>query len=385
MEKIVNKFSVGLQSNNDPMYIVVIIDTEIDADPKTHIMNYIEYVVNRNDLFKKCIIQKEDHLYFQECSDFKLESHVVFDDSTTDIADKTANMPVDGKTPSWRWYCSIDETTHKCRLCLKINHVYADGYKLIKLLTPDEVDVTTTFRKKTLKILDRVYYALVGTIISVWICIKFMVNMVWYEKMSKHEIKRQQHFVYDTISLERIKTYTKKNDVTVSDFMMSVCMQSYKKYKGAKDGYVACPINNNNTNQENNMMAIVINLNDSDLGRVHEQMNCFKNSYIFPAITLILHYLNVSNSTLNKWYNKCNSGVDVIYTNMIAPKITMEHIKINNIFFFLNTHTSNDHVVSFNVISYEDNLNLIVSFKEGIDDIEQFKKCITSTLNYMLD
>lgn len=377
MEKIVNKCSLGLLQSN----IIIIIETEIDADPKTHIMKYIENVTNRHNLFKKCIIDKEDQLYFQECSDFDVKSHVVFVDanSPSDTLYKPLNIPMDGKKPSWMLYCAVDPLNPKCRISLQIHHLYGDGYKLIKLLTPDEVDLTVTFRQKPLKMLDRLYYVLVGTLLSIWLCVKFAANMVWNEKTSKSEVKEADYLIYDKISLERIKTYTKKHNITVNDFMLSLCIQSYKKYSGAKDGYVVCPINMTNTNQENNMLPMLVSVKNTD---VHEQMNCFKYSLIMPLFSLLLDYF--SNSTIKRWFNKCTSQVDVIYTNMIAPTINIgPHIKIKNMFFLINT--PNDHVVSYNIISYEDILNLTVTFKEGIADPAQLKKCITSTLTYMLE
>jgi hypothetical protein len=78
-------------------------------------------------------------------------------------------------------------------------------------------------------------------------------------------------------------------------------------------------------------------------------------------------------------YNSLIQRVDYIYSNIIGPS----HDSLEDIHFL--TLAKNKEIV-FNIISSNDNLNIICSFKEGIiADKQRFEECIYKAYESLLD
>ena len=107
--------------------------------------------------------------------------------------------------------------------------------------------------------------------------------------------------------------------------------------------------------------------------KVHNIFNCYK----FSAFVLIIGYIYniIGNFICRKLYSKITDNLDILYTNIIGPDkntlhdqynncivLNKKNIIINNIQFLMN-HKKNE--ISFNIISYDANINIIVSFSKN--------------------
>ena len=178
--------------------------------------------------------------------------------------------------------------------------------------------------------------------------------------------------------LYRIKDITKKHNITVNDFLYSLMIKTDLLYTMRKREIITCSsINISRLNNFNNMMPILNkitnSMEDTDLlNDVHTTFNYFKYSLYIPFTSIIVN--NILNivplNTVNNLYNNLIQKIDYAYSNIIGPT----HEALEDIHFLT---LAKDKEIVFNIISSNDNINIICSFKEGvINDTKRFEQCI---------
>ena len=83
-----------------------------------------------------------------------------------------------------------------------------------------------------------------------------------------------------------------------------------------------------------------------------------------------------------KMIDNITNNVDYIFTNIIGPPLENLKINIKNIHFLLKP--KNKQII-YNIISYNNNINIICTFQKGIIDKKKFKRSIYKAYNSLLN
>ena len=283
----------------------------------------------------------------------------------------------------------INKESNKSRVYVKIHHAYADGYKIIEMfnlfLSNNNPTILPEFKRKTE---NNIFYYIFGTImlilINILICIKIVIQCFIHTPNNKD--KPSDYIICKSFCLDKIKNFTTKNKITVNDFLYALMVKTDQLYTN-KNRLIQTmsPINVYKLNEMNNMLPIYNIINNSSdtlslIKNVHTMFNNYKYSlYMFllssytTAITYLhQYYMPFSNNVLQSFFDAIMNSSDYVYTNIIGPKIT--NVQLKNIHFLINP--INNEII-YNIVSYENNVNIVCSFKEGIiQDKKLFKQCI---------
>ena len=82
-------------------------------------------------------------------------------------------------------------------------------------------------------------------------------------------------------------------------------------------------------------------------------------------------------------YDVISKDINYVYSNMIGPSCENFKYKISDIHFLT---TPKDDEITYNIISYDNNINIICSYKKGvIEDPERFEKCLYEAYNNLIN
>ena len=144
----------------------------------------------------------------------------------------------------------------------------------------------------------------------------------------------------------------------------------YRYTNTRRNVFTSSPINISGGTHFNNMAPVFnITTNNTDnsilLKSVHETFNCYKYSLYIPFMHFILNNITsvLSLHKLNNIYDSIIQKCDYTYSNIIGPVSD----NIEDIHFLT---LAKDKEIVFSIISSNNNINIICSFKEGIE------KCI---------
>ncbi len=380
MIEITDTISKILGEDKDNGYaILTLIDTNIKFNDET-LLVYIENIIHNFPILKQYIVHKNSNTQLETDSDFNIRNHykIIYDTYANfdSQIDTLINLPFKTKA---KWFVYLIQDGDKNRLFFKIDHSYADGYKIIEMLIkPIEKDHTTVkFKHKNTSLFHMLYYGIVGTLTLIILNFKVFVKVLFSQNVQYDKnISNIQYIKCKPLSLSVIKEFVKKHGITVNDFLYSLMIKTDYLYTNKRRELLTISaINISGGSHSNNMAPIfnkVINNNDTLLKTVHETFNCYKYSLYTPIIHFIFnHIMNIiSLNALYSAYDSVIQNCDYSYSNIIGPK----NDNIENIHFLT---VAKDKEIVFNIISAVDNINIICSFKEGVlKDKERFEQCI---------
>jgi hypothetical protein len=374
------------------------------------INNYINQILTKNPILSQRFIEKDDSVFIENIPSFNKHNNYSivytnkdkFDDYIETIIIKKFSLDI-------KWICMfcIDKVNKKSRFYFKIHHSYVDGYKLIEILVSPVINnnnITTKFKRTSNTIYETLYYYIIGTIMLIIINIRFLFKIIFgvnqqhqphETELSKSSSSSSLNVVTDYIlcknfNLDEIKMFTKKRDITVNDFLYSLMIKTDKLYrKQEKTLLISSPINVSGLTQQNNLCPIfnIISNSYDDitlLNKIHNTFNNLKYSLFIRGFSVLLNVIcsHLSVNVLLPLYNKITSKFDYAFSNIIGPSLK-NVCSIYDIHFLT---TANDNEIIYNIISYENNVNLICSFnKDGpIKNKKRYKKCIYKAYKQLL-
>lgn len=390
IQPLTNYVSKILFKDTDTSYAVVAycdFDKELT---KEDIRIYLNTIVEKNEILKRRIIEKDSQLYIEVLDSIDIEEYYTIDyTSENEFLNKTTivlNEPFKPDAP-WQFRFYIDSEAKKSRGYFKIHHAYADGYQLSKTLVSPytDKDITKQF-KRVSTIFNTIYYYIVGTISLCIMNLQFILKVISSNVVQKESEAETDHIESKGFSLEKIKEFTKKHSITVNDFLYSVMIKTDYLYTGKGRILTSVsPINISGTKDINNICPLFLRSNtdqsnSSLLKSVHEIFNSCKYSLFIPCLTLLVNTVTnwLSDDTLYSVYSSVTSNYDYAYSNMICPEsndIDKGFFRnINNIH-FLSAAKNREIIVS--CISYKDTIHIMYSFKKGsIKDKARFEQCV---------
>jgi hypothetical protein len=142
-----------------------------------------------------------------------------------------------------------------------------------------------------------------------------------------------------------------------------------------RDVITMIPLNNSGVKFNNNMIPIYNkcsnDMKQDSFRHVNEIFNSYKYSLYIPIVSFCIKHvpLFLSYDIMADIYSYIIKSSDYVFTNIIGP--TQEFVENAH---FLTKPTYKE--VIFNIISSNDNMNIICSFKEGVINKERFEQCI---------
>lgn len=403
MIEITNYVSKILLTDKNSSYsILTYLDFEEDLT-ETFINNYINQVLLKNPILKKIIVKKDDtSLFLDDAQSFNINDNYnikyINKEQFDDYIKIMINKPFSAEI-KWNCLFCIDKDNKKSRMYFKIHHAYADGYKLIDILVSpfNNIDITKQFKRSTQNIFDTIYYYIIGAILLTMVYIRFIFNIlirIFYNKENQ-EITDitipTDYIICKNLKLDEIKTFTKKHNITVNDFLYSLMIKTDNLYrKQEKILLIISPINVSGLTETNNMCPIFNIVNNSHnnttlLDKIHNIFNNLKYSLFIPGLSFIINNITsyIPLYILSSACKNLIENIDYTYSNIIGPSTKELNVKISDIHFLT---TANNKEIIFNIISCENNMNIICSFKKNgsIKNKEFYEKCIYEAYNSLL-
>jgi hypothetical protein len=361
--------------------ILVYCDMSIKLTNQT-LNDHLQIMINKFPVLKQYIIEKNSDIFLEDDIEFNIENHYQITYDTFDHFDSYIDtiLNSDFKTKSkWLFHYMEDTESKKYRVYFKIDHSYADGYKIIEMLMAPlkPTDISKQFKRSTTSIWDTIYYIIIGTIVLFFnFCNRLLESL--FQTSIPLNIQKTDYIHCRSFNLSDIKQNAQKQSITVNDFLYALLVKTDSLYSfRTRDIITISPINITGLQHLNNMAPIINKItntidNKKLFHTVHETFNSYKYSLYIPIFSFIIHYiapllpLHIQSNIYNSLIQRC----DYIYSNVIGPT----HKQIEDIHFL--TLAKNKEIV-FNIISSNDHINIICSFKEGIiQDKSRFEQCI---------
>lgn len=343
----------------------------------------LEDLVEEYPILKQEFIIKDNRTFLEDIPNFNIKHYyrVVEDIDFDKYTDIIINSEFKQKA---KWECAFITSTNKCRIYFKIEHSYADGYKLIEMLMNlfEETEPKNLFTRST-SFMKSLYYIIFGTVLVFINSMSVFIDMFFskVETVSdKIELIRCKPF-----SLSEIRRITKELNITVNDFLYCLMLKTDYLYLNKKrDVITMIPLNSSGVKYNNNMIPIYNkcsnNMEKDSFKHVHEIFNSYKYSLYIPIVKFCIKHvpLFLSYDIMADVYSYIIKSSDYVFTNIIGPK----HGIIEDVH-FLTKPTYKE--VIFNMISSNDNMNIVCSFKEGVIDKDRFEQCIYKAYSELIE
>jgi hypothetical protein len=373
---------------NNEYYILSYFDAD-EVLSESFLTNGLQTVIDQYPLLKKTFTTHHNSIQFCDIPNFDINKcfSIKYIKNFNAYTKKIMNQPF--TEYKFNMVACINKESNKCRVYVKIHHAYADGYKIIEMfnlfLSTGEPTILPEFKRQTK---NNIYYYILGTvmliIMNILICIKIIIQ--YFMHIPNNKNKPSDYIICKSFSLDKIKKFTSKNNITINDFLYALMVKTDQLYTN-KNRIIQTmsPINVYKLKEMNNMLPIYNLIDNSQdtpslFKNIHTMFNNYKYSFYILLLTkytdiityMHQHYISFSNYFLQYFFDSIVNSSDYIYTNIIGPKIT--HVKLTNIHFLINP--VNNEII-YNIVSYENNINIVCSFKEGIiQDKKLFKQCI---------
>ena len=402
MKELDNLVSITLATTKS-QDILTYLDLDFDSEfNKTKIegsiINYLEKIISNNDILKKKIVILNNKTYIKNVDNFDLKDyykikytkHEKFDKYIEKINDDFSNES------NWFSFWCIDIKNKKGRLYFKIDHAYADGYKIIEILC--NINDTKKLQKERP---NRVYYIFIGTLLLLISYVKFFFKCIFsYFNTEKEENEKTCFIKMPALKLNEVKTYCKKHKIKINDFLYTLMIHGHSLYLNDFKNFTSVsPINVSKDKYSNNMCPLFLTINNSKdikklLRSVHDTFNNCKYSLFIPFLFSIIRigpkFLNIS--LLSSGYNLImEKNIDFLYSNIIGPSkkeldAEFKKMSLGGMFNINNIHYLTTSLgITYNIISYENNINVIVSYKKNkITNKIKYKKCFLEAFNKLI-
>ena len=149
----------------------------------TELQELLQETVNKFPILKQHIIEKNSDMILEHVDNFQLSEHykIIYDNYNNfdSYIDEILNSKFETKS-KWLIRYIIDKENKKYRIFFKIDHSYADGYKIIEMLMTlfIENDTKTVFKSHKTNIINTIYYAIFGTIILLYMYFKTCIDIL---------------------------------------------------------------------------------------------------------------------------------------------------------------------------------------------------------------
>jgi hypothetical protein len=382
MIELTDSISKILSRDSQHSYaILTYCDIPIEFTNQT-LEDFLQIIINKFPVLKQYIVEKNSNIFLEDDITFNLENHYTIIYDTFEHFDSYIDtlLNSDFKTKSkWLFYYLADTASKKYRIYFKIDHSYADGYKIIEMLMSPlkPTDISTQFKRNTTNLWNTLYYILIGTIVLFFNLCKILIESLFSTPTSP-TIKKTDYIRCRPLSLSDIKHFAQKKSITVNDFLYALLVKTDSIYHTHKREIVTLsPINISGSKHLNNMAPIVNKITNTmdnkDLFHtIHETFSSYKYSLYIPIFSFILQYivpllpLHIQSNNYDSLIHRC----DYVYSNIIGPI----HESVEDIHFLT---LAKDKEIVFNIISSNEHINIICSFKEGIiQDKSRFEQCI---------
>lgn len=386
--------------------------------PEERFLDMLMHCIKKNPLLNKCFTSINGNLYLEDDTSLTITDNYCikqvpseqFDNETYSILNKPLTMKK-------KWFClyCVDKQVNKSCILFKINHAYADGYQLIKILSAifsvEEENITDRFKRTAPNTYNKLYYLIFGTIILLVKTSYFLCNIIKkyifnYNKKSQVQAQAQaqvqvqaqaqanslietDYILCKTFEFDKIKAFTKRENITVNDFLYALMIKTSYLYSGKPQRiYAGTPFNVSKMSSNNNFIPICLNIkNNLDsktlLKQVHEMFNCCKYSMFIPAVHYIMNVIStfLPMSMCSSAHNCIFENIDYNYTNIICPDSKRFPI-IENARFLTTTIKKE---VCFNINSFGSTINIVCTFKNGVvKDKKWLEECIYEAYNSLL-
>jgi len=396
MIELTNYISKVFYKDNNLFCILTYIDVD-EFWSNEKIVSFMQEIVDKNAILKQTIIEKDNLLFLDKVKSFDLNDYYTIEYVARDNFDTyiSSLLNTDFDTESkWKFLWCVDKETKKTRFYFKIHHAYADGYKVIDILTSTEktkCDITGKFKRTSeINIFNKLYEFIIGTLLLVFMNMLIFFNVILKKNTECNRDKKLKtdYIICKALPLDQIKTFTKNQKLTINDFLYALMIKADKLYNKQDRIVTTCtPFNISRTKYTNNASCILNNISNSDanmslLKNVNTTFNHLKKSLYIPISNFIINtfstYSFISYSSLiitniiqpivHKYLNK----IDYTFSNIIGP--TIKEYKLTDIHFL--TIPVKEEII-YNIISSGNNVNIVCNFKEGIiADKAQFEKYI---------
>jgi hypothetical protein len=363
--------------------VLTYIDINIEFT-EVAIEDFLNAIIQKFPIMRQHIVEKDSDsdVFLEYDTEFNIKNHykIIYDtvEKFDVYTDTILNLPF-GTKSKWLFHCIADKDSKKYRIYFKIDHSYADGYKIIEMLmSPLNItDTSKIFKHRTTNMMDTLYYMIFGTLVLFINFFKILVESLLLLP-NKPVYGKTEHLRCKPFKLSEIKRIAHENKITVNDFLYALLIKTDSLYTNARrDIVISSPINISGSKHLNNIAPVINKIrntmeNKELLDNIHTVFDSYKYSLYIPIFSFILHYiLPFLPFALQTYvYNSIIQRCDYIYSNIIGPS----HETLKDIHFLT---LAKDKEIVFNIISSNDNINIICSFKEGvIGDTVRFEECI---------
>jgi NRPS condensation-like uncharacterized protein len=398
MTELNNYISQVLFDENQGSYgILTYIDFDRTIESNT-ILGIVNNMINKNPILTQRMIEKQTKIYLEENSEFTIREH--YNIQYTQFKRFNSLIRRQLNTNFTNWWCvlfCVDEKQCKTRMYFKIDHAYADGYKLIHMLmssfqkTQEPEKLTSKFKRSSSSIFSNIYYFLIGTLTLIVLNLRFLYKVLVSEKKASEQCSANTDYIlFPKMNFKRVKACTVKHWITINDFMYALMIRTHYNYtRTNKPIYSASPINISKTSDTNNICPLFLSAsnhadNKTLLKNINHMFNCCKYSLFVPMLSYLTPKIIqiLSKQTIFDLYSSISDEYDYTFSNIIGPDCKgMSELNIKDVHFLTNTKNKQ---VCFNIISYEDGINLIVSFREGLIDKKRFKQSISEAYKSLI-
>jgi len=364
--------------------------------------------IKKNPILNKCFASINGNLYLEDDTSLTItDNYCIKELSREKFDNETYVMLNKPLTMRKKWFClyCFDKQENKSCILFKINHAYADGYQLMKILSAmfsaKEENITDRFKRTAPNTYNKLYYLILGTIIllfktSYFLC-KMLKNYLFTNKananvnainvnaintnaINTNAIVETDCILCKPFEFDKIKTFTKRENITVNDFLYALMIKTSYLYSGEKRIYAGTPFNVSKMSSNNNFIPIALNIkNNLDsktlLKQVHEMFNCCKYSVFIPLVhyAMSIIYTFLPTSMCSSAHNCIFENIDYNYTNIICPDSNRFPLIANAR--FLTTTLKKE--ICFNINSFGPIINIICTFKKGVvKDKRWLEECI---------
>ena len=391
-----NYVSKTLYDNSKESHAVLTYIDVNKAYTENKIREYITTLIDKNPILKQYIIIQDDKLYLETSDSINIDDHYSikympeekFDNEISEMLNKQFTTQ-----QKWFFLCTIDTSANKMRYFFKIDHTFADGYQIIKILSSAfiEEDLTKKFKRTTYTFLDTLYYFIFGTLMLCAINMRFLFSFLFQPKSANISYKQEEtdYILCKGFDLDKIKAFTKKHNITVNDFLYALMIKTSYYYNGQEQTiYSMSAINVSQLKDTNNVVPLFLSMpNNYDskrlLNSVHEMFNSCKYGLFIPAISSLINSVIdlIPSATCRSIHKNIIGQIDYVYSNIIGPS-TETHKDVTNIHFLTTTV---NRETCFNIISYDNAINIICTFKKGVvADKERFENAIYNAYNNLM-